>query len=427
MNDADINMNPAAVLDAHKKSRGKLEMFPKVKVQSKADLATYYTPGVAYVAKEISRDRSKVYDFTSKGDTIAIISDGTRLLGLGSVGAEASMPVMEMKALLYKKYAGIDAVPLCLNTTSEAEIVAIAKGVAPSFGGINIEDIESPKCFEIVEKLSNTLDIPVLHDDQHGTAMVMMAALINAAKLAGKDLKSSKIVINGAGAAGLGFARILSNIGLRNVYVLDTAGLIYKGRKEHMNRFKEEIASITNPEAKSGTLEEIVEGASVLIGASTAKVFTKDMIAKMADKPIVFALANPEPEISYSDAIEAGAFIAATGRSDSPNQVNNMFSFPAIMRGLLSARVRTVTYDLLYEAAKALAKSAGKNLSREHILPDASDSKQMLKAVESIAIAVAQKGIDTGNARLNVTPQEIKEAIRQKAKAYAKIEKKLPA
>ncbi len=419
-------MDADKILEAHRRARGKLEMHPKVKVQSKEALATYYTPGVAYVSKAIYSDKSKVYDFTSKSNTIAIISDGTRLLGLGKVGAEASMPVMEMKALLYKKYAGIDAVPLCLNTTEEDEIVAIAKGVSPSFGGINIEDIESPKCFEIVEKLTDSLSIPVLHDDQHGTAMVMMAALINAMKVAGKDLKSSKIVINGAGAAGLGFVRILSSIGLKNVYALDTAGLIYRGRNEHMNRFKEEIASMTNPEAKSGTLEEAVEGASVLIGASAANAFTKDMIAKMGEKPIVFALANPEPEIGYAEALQAGAFIAATGRSDSPNQVNNLFSFPAIMSGLLSARVKKVTYDLLYEAAKALAKSAGKDISREHILPDASDSRQMMKAVESIAIAVARKSMETGNARVSVTPNEIRSRIRQSVKVYARAEKKLP-
>jgi malate dehydrogenase (oxaloacetate-decarboxylating) len=409
-------------LAAHERAKGKIEMIPKVRISSNEDLALYYTPGVAYVATAINEDKLNAVKYTSKANTIAVVSDGTRLLGLGKMGPEAALPVMETKALLYKKYAGIDAVPLCIDTTDEAEIIKFVRYIAPTFGGVNIEDLESPKCFRVVDELAKTLPIPVLHDDQHGTAVVGTAALINALRLAGKPIPSVKIVINGAGAAGLGFVRMFSYMKIKNVYVADKAGLIYEGRPDHMNDFKDEIAKTTNPERKQGQLADALEGADVLIGASSANAFTKEMIGKMNKDPIVFALANPIPEISYADAKEAGAFIAATGNSAAPNQINNMLGFPAIMRGLLDAGVKSVTYEMLYSAAKALAKSAGRKITQECILPNAGDRRQMAKAVAEVAVAIAGAAIASGNAKLSPTPEEIRQSLSAKLKRYAKIE-----
>ena len=409
-------------LAAHERAKGKIEMIPKVRISSNEDLALYYTPGAAYVATAINEDKLNAVKYTSKANTIAVVSDGTRLLGLGKMGPEAALPVMETKALLYKKYAGIDAVPLCIDTTDEAEIIKFVRYIAPTFGGVNIEDLESPKCFRVVDELAKTLPIPVLHDDQHGTAVVGTAALINALRLAGKPIPSVKIVINGAGAAGLGFVRMFSYMKIKNVYVADKAGLIYEGRPDHMNDFKDEIAKTTNPERKQGQLADALEGADVLIGASSANAFTKEMIGKMNKDPIVFALANPIPEISYADAKEAGAFIAATGNSAAPNQINNMLGFPAIMRGLLDAGVKSVTYEMLYSAAKALAKSAGRKITQEYILPNAGDRRQMAKAVAEVAVAIAGAAIASGNAKLSPTPEEIRQSLSAKLKRYAKIE-----
>ncbi len=418
----DTMVDKEHALTAHERAKGKIEMIPKVGVSTNEELTTYYTPGVAYVAEAIKNDKSSVVRYTSKANTIAVVSDGTRILGLGNVGPEAGLPVMETKALFYKKYAGIDAVPLCIDTTDEAEIVKFVKNIAPTFGGINIEDIESPKCFRVVDALSNALAIPVLHDDQHGTSVVTIAALINALKLAGKNIASSKIVINGAGSAGLGFVRMLAYMKIRDVYVVDKAGAIYDGRQEHMNEFKDEIARFTNPSKRSGSLADMVEKADVLIGASSAGAFTKDMIAKMAEKPIVFALANPVPEISYADAKEAGAFIAATGSSTAPNQINNILGFPALMRGLLDAGAARVTYDVLYAAAKALARSAGRKIGQERILPDATNRREMAKAVSDVAVAVAQAAIASGSAKNSVTQEEQRVSLAAKLKRYAKIE-----
>ena len=334
------------VLKAYETSKGAIEIIPKVKVDSREDLALRYTPGVAVISNAIKNDKSKVYTYTGKPNNVAIITDGSRILGLGNIGPEAGLPVMEAKAMLFKKYGGVDAVPICLDTQEEEAIISIVKALAPGFGGFNIEDIESPKCFRIVDRLSKELEIPILHDDQHGTAMVAVAALINALKLAGKDITKIKIVINGAGAAGMGIVRLLSYMKIKNIYVVDTVGAIYDGRKERMNEFKQEIATLTNREKIEGSLAEIAEKADVLIGVSSAGVFTKEIIQKMAEKPIVFALANPVPEISYKDAKDAGAFIVATGRSDTPNQVNNVLSFPNIMRGLLDSGAKHVDYDM---------------------------------------------------------------------------------
>ncbi len=387
------------VLKAYETSKGAIEIIPKVKVDSREDLALRYTPGVAVISNAIKNDKSKVYTYTGKPNNVAIITDGSRILGLGNIGPEAGLPVMEAKAMLFKKYGGVDAVPICLDTQEEEAIISIVKALAPGFGGFNIEDIESPKCFRIVDRLSKELEIPILHDDQHGTAMVAVAAFINALKLAGKDITKIKIVINGAGAAGMGIVRLLSYMKIKNIYVVDTVGAIYDGRKERMNEFKQEIATLTNREKLQGSLAEIAEKADVLIGVSSAGVFTKEIIQKMAEKPIVFALANPVPEISYKDAKDAGAFIVATGRSDTPNQVNNVLSFPNIMRGLLDSGAKHVDYDMLYEASKALAKCVGKELGVEHILPAPYSAKEMIDVLSSVASAVAASAIKSGNSR----------------------------
>ncbi len=387
------------VLKAYETSKGAIEIIPKVKVDSREDLALRYTPGVAVISNAIKNDKSKVYTYTGKPNNVAIITDGSRILGLGNIGPEAGLPVMEAKAMLFKKYGGVDAVPICLDTQEEESIISIVKALAPGFGGFNIEDIESPKCFRIVDRLSKELEIPILHDDQHGTAMVAVAALINALKLSGKDITKIKIVINGAGAAGMGIVRLLNYMKIKNIYVVDTIGAIYDGRKDRMNEFKQEIATLTNREKLQGSLAEIAEKADVLIGVSSAGVFTKEMIQKMAEKPIVFALANPVPEISYKDAKDAGAFIVATGRSDAPNQVNNVLSFPNIMRGLLDSGAKHVDYDMLYEASKALAKCVGKELDVEHILPAPYSAKEMVGVLSSVASAVAASAIKSGNSR----------------------------
>ncbi len=387
------------VLKAYETSKGATEVIPKVKVDNREDLALRYTPGVAVISNAIKNDKSKVYAYTGKPNNVAIITDGSRILGLGNIGPEAGLPVMEAKAMLFKKYGGVDAVPICLDTQEEEAIIGIVKALAPGFGSFNIEDIESPKCFRIVDRLSKELEIPILHDDQHGTAMVAVAALINALKLAGKDITKIKIVINGAGAAGLGIVRLLSYMKIKNIYVVDTVGAIYDGRKDRMNEFKQEIAMLTNREKLQGSLAEMAEKADVLIGVSSAGVFTKEMIQKMAEKPIVFALANPVPEISYKDAKDAGAFIVATGRSDTPNQVNNVLSFPNIMRGLLDSGAKRVDYDMLYEASKALAKCVGKELGVEHILPAPYSAKEMIDVLSSVASAVAASAIKSGNSR----------------------------
>ena len=387
------------VLKAYETSKGAIEIIPKVKVDSREDLALRYTPGVAVISNAIKNDKSKVYTYTGKPNNVAIITDGSRILGLGNIGPEAGLPVMEAKAMLFKKYGGVDAVPICLDTQEEESIISIVKALAPGFGGFNIEDIESPKCFRIVDRLSKELEIPILHDDQHGTAMVAVAALINALKLSGKDITKIKIVINGAGAAGMGIVRLLNYMKIKNIYVVDTIGAIYDGRKDRMNEFKQEIATLTNREKLQGSLAEIAEKADVLIGVSSAGVFTKEMIQKMAEKPIVFALANPVPEISYKDAKDAGAFIVATGRSDTPNQVNNVLSFPNIMRGLLDSGAKHVDYDMLYEASKALAKCVGKELDVEHILPAPYSAKEMVGVLSSVASAVAASAIKSGNSR----------------------------
>lgn len=411
------------VLEAHKRKKGKIEVVGRVEVETKEQLSTYYTPGVAYACLAIKDDKNSVYDYTLKGRTVAVITDGTRILGLGKIGPEAGLPVMEGKALLLKKFGGVDAIPICLNVTEEDKIVEIIKSIQPAFGAINIEDIETPKVFKIVDRLKKELDIPVFHDDRNGVAVVTLAGLFNALKLTKKKLNDVKIVINGAGAAGTGTAELLNYAGAKKIYVVDTSGIIYKGRTENMNYMKEMLAEITNKEMLEGDLETVVEGADVLIGLSTERVFSKELVKKMADKPIVFALANPEPEIGYKEALAAGAFIVATGRSDTPNQINNLSAFPGVLRGILEVRAKGINEYMLLRAAKVIAKSVGSKLSPEFIMPDPTDKSTIIKLAANVAAEIADAAIKQGLARVQISGDEVKKNVKESLKRYRKIER----
>ncbi|MEM3839272.1 MAG: NADP-dependent malic enzyme [Candidatus Micrarchaeaceae archaeon] len=402
---------------------GKYEIIAKVPLTTSEDLAFYYTPGVANVSQAIKADREKVFEYTAKANTIAIVSDGTRILGLGDIGPEAGLPVMEGKAILFKKFGGVDAVPLCINTKDEDEIVNFIKWIEPTFGAINIEDIKSPKNFNIAEKLSKTISIPVFQDDNHGTAVVVLAALYNALKLAGKS-KSAKIIVNGAGTAGIGIANLLIAAGFSNIIVADSMGAIYENRDYNMNRYKAEIAAKTNRGMEKGTLEEIIEGTDVLIGVSRHGAFSKDMVKRMNEKPMVFALANPEPEIGYKEAKEAGAYIVATGRSDMPNQVNNLIAFPGIMRGLLDVRAKSISTEALVAAAGAIAKCVGrKALGTEYIIPSFADNTVAVEVASNVAEAVASVTTRLGLARVKVCDGEVRQHAKELIKRYSRIER----
>ncbi|MDE1850476.1 MAG: NADP-dependent malic enzyme [Candidatus Micrarchaeota archaeon] len=412
------------VLELHRRHKGKIETASKVPLQTQEDLSTYYTPGVAYPCLEIKNDWLKAYDYTSKANTIAIVTDGTRILGLGNIGPEAGLPVMEGKAVLFKRFGGVDAVPLSIRATNEDEIVKFVQQIEPTFGGINIEDIESPKSFYIVDRLTASLNIPVFHDDQQGTATVILAGLLNALKLAGKNIKNVKIVINGTGSAGVGAVRLLSSIGAKRIYSFDSKGIIYEGR-EDLTDIKAEIAALTNAEKFKGSLEEVVVGADVLIGLAGKGHFGRELISKMNEKPIIFALTNPIPEVGYEEGKSYGAFIIGTGSSELPNQINNLLAFPGIMRGLLETHARKVNYEILVAAAKAIAKGVGKKLSVDYIVPSMLDQKLATKVTASVAAAVAQAAIDTGVARVKVNPAEVKADTVNAIKKVIKAERKL--
>ncbi len=345
----------SAALAAHKKYRGKLEVVSKVPLRNKEDMSLYYTPGVAEPCKEIAACSERAYDYTSKGHTIAVVTDGSAVLGLGNIGALAGLPVMEGKAALFKTFANVDAVPICLDTQDTDEIVETVIRIAPSFGGINLEDISAPRCFEVEERLKKALNIPVFHDDQHGTAIVCLAGLINALKVTGKDHKKVQVVVSGAGAAGIAITKLLLKYGFKNIMLQDSRGLIYDGRPD-LNDYKKKIAKLTNKKKVKGGLENAMIDADIFIGVSQPKVLTKEMVKTMAKDPIVFAMSNPDPEISVKDAESAGAAIIATGRSDYPNQINNVLVFPGILKGALNSRATQITDDMKLAAAIALSK-----------------------------------------------------------------------
>lgn len=394
-------------LKLHAKKQGKLAMTCKVSLRTKKDLALAYTPGVAEVCREISRDKANVNKYTCRCNTIAIVTDGSRVLGLGNVGPEAALPVMEGKAVLFKEFGGVDAFPICLNTQDAEEIIKIVKNIAPSFGGVNLEDIQSPKCFAIEERLKKEMDIPVFHDDQDGTAIAILAGLFNALKLVGKDIKTAKIILNGAGAAGNATAKILLFAGAENMIVFDSKGAIRQGRPE-MDKYKEELAAHTNKGGHSGNLADALKGADVFIGLSVPKIVTKEMVGEMAKDAIVFALANPLPEITPEEAKKGGAKVVATGRSDYANQINNLLVFPGLFRGVLDAGIKEITMETEVAAARAIANMVpAKKLRPDYIVPSALDKKVGRVVAKEIKKMNGSQGINAINPCCHDTNKKI--------------------
>ena len=361
-------------LKMHKENQGKLTVQSKVPLRDAKDLSLAYSPGVAEPCIDIFEDESKVYDYTIKGNLVAVVSNGTAVLGLGNIGPKAAMPVMEGKALLFKSFADVDAFPLCLDTTDSDKIVETVKLLEPTFGGVNLEDIAAPQCFEIEDRLRKICNIPVFHDDQHGTAIVTAAGLLNALKLANKKIEEIRVVANGAGSAGVAIVKLLLSMGVKDVILCDTKGIIYEGRPNGMNSFKEEMARITNKEQKQGSLADALVGADVFVGVSAPGVLTKEMIRSMNADSIIFAMANPVPEIMPKEAIEAGALVVGTGRSDFPNQVNNVLAFPGIFRGALDVQAKEINEEMKLAAVQAIAGLiADEELHADYVIPDPFD------------------------------------------------------
>lgn len=369
-------------LDLHGKKHGKIEIAIKFPIEDKKDLSLAYSPGVAEVSRQISRDPKSVWKYTIKGNSVAIVSDGSAILGLGNLGAHAAIPVMEGKAALFKKFANIDAFPICLNTQNEDDIVATVKAISPMFGAVNLEDISAPRCFSIEKRLREELEIPVMHDDQHGTAVVVLGGLINALKLRKNKKEVVKIVINGAGSAGLAITDLILKYGFKNIILCDSKGIIYEGRGD-LNPEKEKFAKLTNRNFVKGVLKEALVQADIFIGVSKGKILTPEMLKMMNKNPVIFALANPEPEIMPNIAKEAGAFIVATGRSDCQNQVNNALAFPGIFRGALDNKIKQFEDKMFIKAAEALALSV-KNISVDKIIPSPFDKGVVEKIAKVI-------------------------------------------
>lgn len=383
-------------LKMHSEKKGKLEVIGKVHVKDRHDLAVAYTPGVAEPCIEISKDKDKVYEYTIKGNTVGVVTNGTAVLGLGNIGASAGLPVMEGKALLFKEFAGIDAFPICLDTEDPEEIINTVKLISPVFGGINLEDIKAPECFYIEKRLKEELDIPVFHDDQHGTAIVVLAGLYNALKVVNKTLEEAKIVINGAGSAGIAICKLLLNAGAKNVTMCDINGALVEG-DERLNPAQREIAKATNRELQRGTLKDVIKEKDVFVGVSAPKVLTKEMVATMNKDSIVFAMANPTPEIMPDEAKEGGARVVATGRSDFPNQINNVLVFPGIFRGALDVRAKEINEDMKLAAARGIANLIkDEELKEDYIIPDPFNKE----VCESVAKEVRRIARELGVAKI---------------------------
>ena len=362
-------------MELHKQWQGKIETVAKSKVKSREDLALAYTPGVAEPCKAIAKDKELAYTYTMKANTIAVVSDGSAVLGLGNIGAHAAMPVMEGKAVLFKEFGGVNAVPICLDTQDTEEIIKTVTYLAPTFGGINLEDISAPRCFEIEQRLKETLDIPVFHDDQHGTAIVVLSATINALKIIGKDKAECKVIVNGAGSAGVAITKLLLSYGFKNIIMVDRTGAIASDRTG-LNWSKQEMLKLTNPNDEKGSLADVMKGADIFVGVSAPNTVTQDMVRSMAKDPIIFAMSNPIPEIMPDEAKAAGARIVGTGRSDFPNQINNVVAFPGIFKGALEGRAKQITEEMKLAAAEAIASLVSDDeLCEDMIMPEAFDPR----------------------------------------------------
>ena len=394
MGDKEMDYNQAA-LELHEKNRGKIRVVSQIEIRNKDDLATAYTPGVAEPCRKIHENSKEVYRYTAKSHLIAVVTDGSAVLGLGNIGPMAAMPVMEGKAILFKEYGDVDAVPICLDTNDTEEIIRTVKTIAPGFGGINLEDISAPRCFEIEKRLKEELDIPVFHDDQHGTAVITVAAIMNALKLVDKREEEVKAVISGAGAAGIAIAKMLLDMGVKRLYICDSQGAVWRGNPKN-NVYKEEIAQRTNPENIQGSLSDMMSGADIFIGVSGPGIVTKEMVHTMNKDAIILAMANPVPEIYPEEAKAAGAKIVGTGRSDFSNQINNVLAFPGIFRGALEARATEINQEMNLAAAKAIADMVGDKISEDYIVPDALDKS----SAEAVSQAVKEAAIRSGVARI---------------------------
>ncbi|HSB77639.1 MAG TPA: NADP-dependent malic enzyme [Candidatus Methylomirabilis sp.] len=399
-------------MELHRRFRGKLQIVSKVPIRDTHMLSLLYLPpGSAAPAKAILEDPTKVYDLTCKGNLVAVVSDGSAVLGLGNIGARAAMPVMEGKSVLFKTFGGVEAFPMCIATQDPDEIVEVVKAIAPVFGGINLEDISAPRCFEIEDRLKKELDIPVMHDDQHGTAVIVQAALLNALKVTGRTLADARLVLNGAGAAAIAVARLFLKVGVKDLILCDSQGIVVEGRPAGMNPVKAEMARVTNREHRTGTLADALVGADAFIGLSVAKAVTPEMVRTMAQDPIIFAMANPVPEIYPEEAKAGGAAVVATGRSDFANQVNNSLGFPGIFRGALDVRAREINDAMKIAAAQAIAALVSdKELTADYILPTMLDFRVPVAVAKAVAVAA----METGVARLTVDP----EVIAENARAY---------
>ncbi|WP_181349967.1 NADP-dependent malic enzyme [Thalassobacillus sp. CUG 92003] len=394
----------------HRVNKGKLATHSKVPIKNAKDLSLAYSPGVAEPCKEIYDHKDTVYDYTMKGNMVAVVSDGSAVLGLGNIGPEASLPVMEGKAALFKAFAGVDAFPICLDTYEVEKIVQTVKLMEPTFGGVNLEDIAAPNCFIIEEQLKKETNIPIFHDDQHGTAIVTVAGLMNALKIVGKSFSDIKVVANGAGAAGIAIIKLLYHFGVRDIIMCDSKGAIFEGRSYGMNPVKDEIAKITNKDKQEGSLEEIMKDSDVFVGVSVGGLLSKEMVESMNDDPIIFAMANPEPEIMPADAKASGARVIGTGRSDFPNQVNNVLAFPGIFRGALDVRATRINEKMKIAAAEAIASLVGPDeLNEDYVIPAPFDKR----VAPAVAASVAKAAMESGVARHHVDPEEVAEKTRQ--------------
>lgn len=390
-----MNYNEMA-LKMHEEHKGKISVTSKVAVKTRDDLSTAYTPGVAEPCRKIRDDKSEVYRYTAKGNLVAVVSDGTAVLGLGDIGPEAAMPVMEGKSILFKEFAGIDAFPICLDTKDTDEIVETVKRLAPTFGGINLEDISAPRCFEIERRLKEELDIPVFHDDQHGTAIVVSAGLTNALKYVGKEFSEAKVVINGAGSAGISICKLLLELGVGDIVLVDRNGILAVG-EEWMNPAQKEMAEKTNKEQIHGDLKTAMQGRDVFVGVSAPNIVTAEMVGTMAKDAIVFAMANPTPEIMPDEAKKGGARVVATGRSDFPNQINNVLVFPGIFKGALEARATDITEEMKIASVRAIADIIKpEELTEDYIIPGAFDER----VADNVAREVAKTAIEIGVSKL---------------------------